>query len=101
MKERRSAARLEADKILLNLEEKNDKELREVLDELYEEEKQVSYRRRLLHGKIDIVRQELVRRLSKKHKDGKALFGQEDVAKLSEILSKALTDDDRSKNPVK
>ena len=96
MKEKRSPARLEADKILLNLENKNDKELRAVLDELYEEEKQISFRRRILHGKIDIVRQELVRRLNKQHKQGQALFGQKDITKLTDILSKALTDDSRS-----
>ena len=38
-------------------------ELRELLDELYAEEQRVSYRRRVLHGKIDILRSELVRRL--------------------------------------
>lgn len=97
MEERRSQARLEADKILLNLEQKSDEELRKVLDELYEEEMQVSYRRRMLHGKIDIVRQELIHRLSKKHKEGKSLFSKKDINKLTEILTKTLADDSPSK----
>lgn len=98
MEERRSAARLEADKILLNLENKSDEDLKEVLEELYEEERQISFRRRMLHGKIDIVRQELVHRLGKKHKQGKALFSQEDVGKLTEILSKALAEEGPKKS---
>ncbi|KKN60255.1 hypothetical protein LCGC14_0533780 [marine sediment metagenome] len=93
MKERRSSARLEADKILLNLENKTEEELRDILEELYEEERQISYRRRMLHGKIDIVRQELVNRLGKKHKKGKNLISDKDVDKLTEILSKTLADD--------
>ncbi len=97
--EKRSAARLEADKILLDLENRSDDDLKKVLDELYEEEKQISYRRRMLHGKIDIVRRELVHRLSKKHKQGKSLFSNKDITKLTEILSKTLTED-IDKNPV-
>ncbi len=93
VEEKRSSTRLEADKVLLNLENKNDTQLKEILEELYEEEKQVSFRRRMLHGKIDIVRQELVHRLSKKHKAGETLFNQGDVSKLTDILSKALADD--------
>ena len=37
-------------------------ELRERLEELVEEEGAVSYRRRVLHGRIDLIRAELVRR---------------------------------------
>ncbi|MCA1688274.1 MAG: hypothetical protein LC714_06730 [Actinobacteria bacterium] len=37
-------------------------ELRERLGELVEEERSVSYRRRVLHGRIDLIRAELVRR---------------------------------------
>jgi hypothetical protein len=40
-----------------------DKELKELIDQLTSEEREVSYRRRLLHGKIDILRAELVNRL--------------------------------------
>jgi hypothetical protein len=37
-------------------------ELRERLETLVEEERAVSYRRRILHGRIDLIRVELVRR---------------------------------------
>ena len=37
-------------------------ELREGLERLVEEERAVSYRRRVLHGRIDLIRAELVRR---------------------------------------
>ena len=37
-------------------------ELRERLETLVEEEWAVSYRRRILHGRIDLIRVELVRR---------------------------------------
>lgn len=37
-------------------------ELRQRLDELVEEEHRVSYQRRVLQGRIDIIRAELVRR---------------------------------------
>ena len=41
----------------------SDEELKELIDELTDEEREISYRRRLLHGKIDILRAELVNRL--------------------------------------
>lgn len=37
-------------------------ELKEKLEEIVEEERAVSYRRRVLHGKIDLIRAELSRR---------------------------------------
>jgi RsiG-like len=37
-------------------------ELKERLEGLVEEERGVSYRRRVLHGRIDLIRAELVRR---------------------------------------
>ncbi len=37
-------------------------ELRERLERLVEEERAVSYRRRVLHGRIDLIRAELVSR---------------------------------------
>jgi hypothetical protein len=92
LSERRSTDRIEADSVLLNLDQKNDEDLRRILDELYAEEKEVSYRRRLLHGKIDILRAELTRRLSSKHKKGKGIITENDVTKLSDILARALTD---------
>jgi hypothetical protein len=40
----------------------SEKELRERLEGLVEEERAVSYRRRVLQGRIDLIRAELVRR---------------------------------------
>ena len=47
-----------------------DVELKDVIRQLTEEETEISYRRRILHGKIDILRAELVNRLRKKHDGG-------------------------------
>jgi hypothetical protein len=40
----------------------SDAELKERLEGLVEEERAVRYRRRVLHGRIDLIRAELVRR---------------------------------------
>ena len=50
----------------------SDQELKELIDGLTVEEQEVSYRRRILHGKIDILRAELVNRLRKKHEAGES-----------------------------
>ena len=62
-----------------------DEDLKKLIDELTEEEQEVSYRRRLLHGKIDILRAELVARLQKT--EGKSVLEHVDVDALTEILS--------------
>ena len=65
----------------------NDKELKELIDQYSKEELEVSYRRRLLHGKIDILRAELVNRLRGKHAGGEDIFSGADVERLTEILA--------------
>lgn len=40
----------------------SEKELKELLERLAEEEREISYRRRVLQGRIDLIRSELVRR---------------------------------------
>ena len=65
----------------------DDKELRELIDQLTEEEHEVSYRRRVLHGKIDILRAELVNRLRENRPEGGTLIKGDDVQRLSEILA--------------
>jgi hypothetical protein len=65
----------------------NDKELKELIDQYTREELEVSYRRRLLHGKIDILRAELVNRLRGKHARGQDMFSGADVERLTEILA--------------
>jgi hypothetical protein len=47
----------------------------------------ISYRRRILHGKIDILRAELVNRLRKKHEGGEEVITGADVEKLTDILA--------------
>jgi hypothetical protein len=64
-----------------------DAELKELIRELTEEETDISYRRRILHGKIDILRAELVNRLQRRHDNGEQLITGEDVEQLSEILA--------------
>ncbi|HEY7255870.1 MAG TPA: hypothetical protein VH476_04225 [Solirubrobacterales bacterium] len=65
----------------------NDEELKELIDNLTEEENEISYRRRVLHGKIDILRAELVNRLRQKRESGDTLISGDDVAQLTEILA--------------
>lgn len=66
---------------------KSDEELRRILVELLREEKKISYQRRILHGKIDLLRAELVRRRKEGLRKGKILFNDEDIRRLSEILA--------------
>jgi len=75
------------DVLLAEIHKKSDAELRDILDQLYEEEKKISYERRMLHGKIDILRAELVERLKKKRKSGESLISGKDIELLSKILS--------------
>jgi hypothetical protein len=65
----------------------SNQELKDLIRELTEEEREISYRRRLLHGKIDILRAELVSRLREKHSEGDALITGDDVQQLSDILA--------------
>lgn len=78
------------DDILLDLESKSNEELRGLLDDLYAEEQRVSYRRRVLHGKIDILRAELVRRLKATREAGEDVISGRDVDKLIDILANDL-----------
>ena len=64
----------------------SDSELKELIDRLTEEEEKVSYRRRILHGKIDILRAELVNRLRKKREAGESVISGADVQQLTDIL---------------
>jgi hypothetical protein len=64
----------------------SDQELKQLIDELADEERQVSYQRRLLHGKIDILRAELVNRLKAKREAGDVLITGQDVQQLTDIL---------------
>jgi hypothetical protein len=75
----------------------SDEELKNLIDSLTDEENEISYKRRVLHGKIDILRAELVNRLRNKHERGDTMFSGDDVAQLTEILAgKAQTPEDDS-----
>ena len=72
----------------------SDAELKELIQKLTEEEEKVSYTRRILHGKIDILRAELVNRLRAKREAGDMLITGDDVQQLTDILAgRALGDD--------
>jgi hypothetical protein len=62
-----------------------DADLKQLIQELTTEEQEVSYRRRLLHGKIDILRAELVARLQTS--GGRSVLDQVDVERLTDILA--------------
>ncbi|MCD6726260.1 MAG: hypothetical protein LT070_03375 [Solirubrobacteraceae bacterium] len=65
----------------------DDDELKAYIDRLTAEETEVSYRRRILHGKIDILRAELVNRLRRKHDGGEEIISGDDIQRLTDILT--------------
>jgi hypothetical protein len=65
----------------------SDQELKDLIHELTEEEQEVSYRRRILHGKIDILRAELVNRLRHEHEQSQSVISGADVQQLTDILA--------------
>ena len=68
-----------------DLESLSDKDLKQLIDELTTEELEFSYRRRMLHGKIDLLRAELQARL--KETGGQSVLDQVDVEHLAAILA--------------
>ena len=66
----------------------SDDQLKQLIDDLTRDEQEVSYQRRILHGKIDILRAERTARL----KHGGAHV---DVEKLTDILAKKVPPPDR------
>ncbi len=65
----------------------SDAELKDLIQQLTDEEVDISYQRRILHGKIDILRAELVNRLRKKHEGGGEIITGDDVQRLTDILA--------------
>jgi hypothetical protein len=63
----------------------SDEELKKLKDDLEAQEREVSYERRILHGKIDILRAELVARLQRS--GGRSVLDDMDVERLTDILS--------------
>ncbi len=64
-----------------------DEELKDIIKQLTAEEMEISYQRRILHGKIDILRAELVNRLRRKHQGGQEVISGADVQQLTDILA--------------
>ena len=70
-----------------NIGSMSDQELEDLIDKLTAEEQEVSYRRRILHGQIDILRAELVSRLRETRPEGGTMIKGDDVQRLGEILA--------------
>ena len=71
--------------LLPDLASLSDVDLKRLIQELQDEEREVSDRRRLLHGKIDILRAEYQARL--KAAGPESILSQVDVETLTEILA--------------
>ena len=77
-----------ADMVRVAVPDKRDTQaLKEIIKQLTDEEMEISYRRRILHGKIDILRAELVNRLRKKDETGELVITGADVQQLTDILA--------------
>jgi hypothetical protein len=63
----------------------SDVDLKKQIEDLQAQEREVSFQRRILHGKIDILRAELVARLQKS--GGRSVLDDVDVDKLTDILT--------------
>lgn len=72
--------------------ELSDLQLKEAINELTAQERQLSYERRLLHGRIELLKSELVMRLKGRTAGELADI---DVDALSDILSRRLPDLER------
>ena len=63
----------------------SDDELKALIERYQDEEREVSFRRRMLHGYIDMLRTELVARL--RESGGKSVLEDVDLNRLSDILA--------------
>ncbi|HSL95666.1 MAG TPA: hypothetical protein VLA35_07105 [Thermoleophilia bacterium] len=72
---------------IVDLVSRSDDELRALITQLEAEERDISRRRRILQGKLDILRAELVMRLQRAHSEGEAIIDAADVDALSRILA--------------
>ena len=72
---------------IVDLVSRSDDDLRALVAEFEAEEREISRRRRILQGKLDILHAELVMRLQHKHKQGEAVISADDVQQLSRILA--------------
>jgi len=65
----------------------SDDELKALIERFVREEEEVSYRRRLLHGKIDILRAELVDRVKRRETGSPTTLSEIDIDRLTDILA--------------
>jgi hypothetical protein len=65
----------------------SDDELKTLIERFVREEEEVSYRRRLLHGKIDILRAELVDRVKRREAGSPTTLSEIDIDRLTDILA--------------
>jgi hypothetical protein len=72
---------------IVDLVSRSDDELKALIAELEAEEREISRRRRILHGRLDILHAELVMRLQRKHREGEPLVSADDLDGLSRILA--------------
>jgi hypothetical protein len=72
---------------IVDLVSRSDEELKAIIGELEAEEREISRQRRVLQGKLDILRAEFVMRLQKHHEKGEPVITAEDVAGLTRILA--------------
>ena len=63
----------------------SDEGLKQLIDDLEQEERRLSYERRLVHGRLDILRAERVARLQKTH--GRSVLEDVDVGSLTDVLA--------------
>jgi anti-sigma-K factor RsiG len=73
--------------VLPDLATLSDQELKDLIHQKEREENEVSFRRRILHGHIDILRAELVARLQSSVAAGESPISQADVDRLTEVLT--------------
>jgi hypothetical protein len=71
-----------------------DEDLKQLIERYQAEEREVSFRRRMLHGYIDMLRAELVARLQRT--EGRSVLDEVDVDRLTEILAAKAPPPDRT-----
>ena len=72
-------------------------ELKTLIDGLQGEERDLSYRRRMLHGRLDLARNELV---SRRKQQNPAELASVDLDELTRILAGKLSDLSRLEGPA-
>jgi hypothetical protein len=82
---------------LPDLKSLSDEELRDLIAKLVADEHEVSYQRRILHGRIDILKAELQARLQQQvGEEGTSPLYEVDVDKLAAILASRAAPPDTS-----